>query len=115
MNIENAERALTVFVAARCGTSVHVYRGELPPGMTGAAVRFTSGSCPGEDLAEFSAEVSAVFDTPTQAQGFADAVWQDLPVCNTSGFARIAAAGGIDFAASGGKFTVRGRLAVAFC
>ena len=113
MNIENAERALAAFVAARCGATVNVYRGELPPGMNGAAVRFAAGRCPGEDLAEFSAEITAVFDTPAQAHGFADAVWQDLPVCNVSGFARIAA-GDVTFAASGGKFTVRGGLAVAF-
>ena len=114
MNIENAERALTAFVAARCGASVNVYRGELPPGMTGAAVRFAAGRCPGEDLAEFAAEVTAVFDTPAQAHGFADAVWQNLPVCNTSGFVRIAAAGDVTFAASAGKFTVTGGLAAAF-
>ena len=117
MNIENAEIALVRFVAARCGMTVNsnVFRGELPPGTTGAAVRFTDGHAAGADLAEFSAAVFAAFDEPAEARTFADALWGGLPVCNTSGFTRIAAADEIRFAASDGKFTVDGGLAVAFC
>ena len=117
MNIENAEIALVRFVAGRCGmtVNVNVFRGELPPGTTGAAVRFTKGRAAGTDLAEFSAAVAAAFDEPAEARSFADALWGGLPVCNTSGFTRIAAAGELDFAVADGKFTVAGELSVAFC
>ncbi len=117
MDIENAELALTRFVAARCGLTVNstAFRGELPPGTTGAAVRLTTGHAAGEDLAEFAAEVTAVFDDPAAAHDFAGALWGGLPVCNTSGFTRIAAAGELSFAAAGGRFTVAGGLSVAFC
>ena len=116
MDIENAELALTRFVADRCGLTVNstVFRGELPPGTTGAAVRLTSGHAAGEDLAEFSATVSGAFDEPAEARAFADALWGGLPVCNTSGFTRIAAAGELSFFVSGGKYLVDGKLAVAF-
>ena len=120
MNIENAEISLVRFVAARCGMTVNsnVFRGELPPGTTGAAVRFTDGHAAGADLAEFSAAVFAAFDEPAEARTFADALWGGLPVCNTSGFTRIAAAddadGRIKVAFAEGKFTVAGGLSVAF-
>ena len=120
MNIENAETVLVRVVAARCGmtANMNVFRGELPPGVTGAAVRFTSGCAAGADLAEFSASVTAAFDEPAEARSFADALWGNLPVCNTSGFTRIAAAtdaeGKIRFAFAEGKFTVAGGLTVAF-
>ena len=120
MNIENAEIALVRVVAARCGMTANatVFRGELPPGTTGAAVRFTAGRAAGKDLAEFAATVTAAFDEPAEARIFADALWGGLPVCNTSGFTRIAAAddaeGKIRFAFAEGKFTVAGGLSVAF-
>ena len=117
MNIETAEISLVRFVAARCGmtANTNVFRGELPPGTTGAAVRFTSGHAGGADLAEFSATVTAAFDEPAEARSFADALWGGLPVCNTSGFTRIAAdGGGMKFAFAEGKFTVEGGLSVAF-
>ena len=117
MNIANAETALIRFVAARCGLTVNstVFRGELPPATTGAAVRFTGGRAAGEDLAEFTAEISAAFDEPGGASAFAEALWSGLPLCNTGGFTRIAAAGDMKFAVSGGKYTVKGALSVAFC
>ena len=120
MNIENAETALVRVVAARCGmtANVNVFRGELPPKVTGAAVRFTSGHAAGADLAEFAAIVTAAFDELAESRAFADALWGGLPVCNTSGFTRIAAAddadGRIKFAFAEGKFTVAGGLSVAF-
>ena len=117
MNIANAETALTRFVAARCGLTVNAdaFQGELPPSTTGAAVRFTAGHAAGEDLAEFTAGIDAAFDEPGDARAFAEALWSGLPICNTSGFVRIAAAGEIKFAVSGGKYTVSGALSVAFC
>ena len=116
MTIENAEIALVRFVAERTGSTVNstVFRGELPPGTTGAAVCFTGGRPAGTDLAEFSATVSGAFAEPAEARAFADALWGGLPVCNTSGFTRIAAAGELSFFVSGGKYHVDGKLAVAF-
>lgn len=117
MNIANAETALTRFVADRCGMAVNaeVFQGELPPSTTGAAVRFTAGHAAGENLAEFTAEIVAAFDEPGDARAFADALWRNLPACNVLNLVRIAAAGEIKFAVSGGKYTVTGALSVAFC
>lgn len=117
MDIATAERALVGFVASRCGLTVDagVFRGQLPPGTTGAAVRFVSGHGAGEDLAEFTAEVAAVFDEPGGALGFAGALWNGLPVCNVAGFARIAGTGEIALGFADGRYTVKGRLVAAFC
>ena len=82
MNIDTAEISLVRFVAARCGmtANVTVFRGELPPGTSGAAVRFTTGHAAGADLAEFSAAVTAclakgmtVTDALGKAEAFIDA------------------------------------------
>ena len=81
MDITAAEQALTRFAAERLGLTVDesVFRGSVPEGLTGVAVRFESG-IPGTDRpAEFTARIFGIFDEPDEAREFAERLWGGLP------------------------------------
>lgn len=116
MDIIAAERALTRFVAERCGLAVDtaVFRGSVPEGLTGAAIRFSRG-LPGTDVpAKFTAEVRGIFDEPDEALAFAERLWGGLPVYGISGFTEIAPSGDISFGEADGRFTASGALSAVF-
>ena len=116
MDIMTAERKLARWVAQRSELTPdrRLLCGELPAGIPGAGVRFTTGHTGREALSEFVAEVRGVFAEPEEARAFAAAVWGALPVYSTAGFAALAAAGELGFAEEEGWFIVTGGIRAGF-
>jgi len=117
MDVLTAERELVQLVGELLppGVGEELFRGALPEGANGVAVRFDSGSFPADDLAEFSAEVCGVFDEPDAAADFAGKLWGALPIYGANGFTEIAPEGALVFAETkDGRFSVRGKVRAAF-
>ena len=116
MDITAAEQALTRFAAERLGLTVDesIFRGSVPEGLTGVAVRFESG-IPGTDRpAEFTARIFGIFDEPDEAREFAERLWGGLPKYGVGGFIEIAPNGRISFEEADGRFTATGFLRAVF-
>ena len=116
MDIMTAERKLARWVAQQSELTPdrRLLCGELPAGIPGAGVRFTTGHTGREALSEFVAEVRGVFAEPNEARDFANAVWGKLPSYGPEGLTALIAAGDVVFAEENGWFTATGRIRTIF-
>ena len=116
MDTVTAEKKLANFVAARTSLSVDesLFRGSLPEGVSGAAVRFERGVHGGDRPAEFTAEVMGAFDEPDEAREFAEALWGSLPEYGEAEFTAILASGDVVFGEAAGRFTAAGKITAVF-
>lgn len=116
MDTVTAEKALADFVAERTSLVVDesLFRGSLPEGVNGAAVRFVRGVAGGDRPAEFTAEVRGAFDEPDEAREFAEALWGSLPEYAEAGFIALLGAGDVELGEEAGRFTAAGRITAVF-